>query len=109
MIDIRKISVKDLGYTVKEKVLWFIGSHPRRYWVWLLLFLAILFLLTVILNIYLFIFFNKTIIPVLPESTEFESVAVNKSDLNEVIEIIDVRKIEFESAFESIPPRDPSL
>lgn len=109
MIDIRKISVKDLGHVVKEKVFWFIGSHPRRYWVWLLLVLAILFLFTIILNIYLFIFFNKPIIPVLPKSTEFESVTVNKSNLSEVIEIIDERKIEFESALESIPPPDPSL
>ena len=108
-IDIRKISLSKLWGRAKEKWFHMFGVHPRKYWSWLLISFFVLMIATIVWSIYLFIFFNKPIIPVLPENIETELISINRSVLNTVIKVLDERDAAFKGVLKSVAPLDPSL
>lgn len=109
MIDLKKLSIRELAREFQKEIIEIVAAHPRKYWGWFLMLASVFIVGTIVLNGYLFVIFNATTIPVLPGALEIEGISINKSALGEVIDTIDKRALEFDRVLRSTVPLDPAL
>ncbi|MCH7882908.1 hypothetical protein IIA95_00640 [Patescibacteria group bacterium] len=109
MVDLKKLSIRELAHEFQKEIIEIVAAHPRKYWGWFLMLASAFIVGTIVLNGYLFIIFNATTIPALPGDLGAEGISINKSALGEVIDVIDKRALEFDRVLRSTVPLDPAL